>query len=916
MGAADSLWLWASSLVAGVAIVRSITKMYTAIDTKARKIKRATPKPSLRQSIAEGIAYSRSSTLFTTTAIATIATMMALQVIDFEYSKIIRVAFPDSTKLAAFLGVFDGLTNVLALMLQWFAVPWCLRRFGVQGTNLLYPYVLLFAFGFITAALGMPVFSLPAAMFARFTRNSLQPALRGTTRTLMLNAVPRKTGALVRSFNTAMVMPLGQGAGALLLVMLKGVALPWFLPALGVLITVAYIFYSYKQNKAYGEALLDMLKEDRIHLLDLEDDDIRQLDAAAVAAISERLKSDQDEVTLAVIELLRTVRSPQARTALLLHLPFPSPRATATALRALAAIGGEDTDTLLRPYLEAPEPQVRMAALEGLLQLGDATVRQHTVNLLDDPDVEVRTTALRVVLADPQSPDYARAQQYWEAMLTTSDAATQIAALSIMAEVLETPLQGRVYRALDHAEVEVHHAALRVLQKLATAGRVTSLDSALLRALEADDAESRDLALQVLTALGTDEALEHMLVLLDDEQPQVRETLIRSVKRYGKRAVEPLFTRLQAPHTSLMAKETALLALARLDSVRAEQFLAFWEGELRDVYRYKLRLASLEADPPLEADTFLRVALENAHHQILSLLVQLLAVWASPEVARLVESGLHDPDRRKRASALEALESLSERRFTRLFLPILEAGDNQHEDWQEVARRQWSLATTDIPTLLAMCLQDTNKWVAIGAVLSGQARTSMLGKAWTEQLQHLAEASTDSDVLNTVGHVLGMETFESHRALALTDIILLLKRIPLYSSMTLDQLRTIAASMTERDMFPGEVIFHEGDNNQELYVIVSGKVNIVQHFGATPRTLATMQAGEFFGEMANFEDRPRSADAVGAAQGILLVLGPERFRQIVLQDPAISFEIFRVLSARLRRFDEEAMEASRSLEDL
>jgi HEAT repeat protein len=914
IGSANILWLWAGTLVAGVAIVQSITKMYTAIDTKARKTKRAAPKPSLRQSIAEGIAYSRTSALFTTMAIATIATMMALAFIDFEYSKIIRAAFPDSTKLTAFLGVFDGLTNLVGLMLQWFAVPWYLRRFGVQGTNLLYPYALLFAFGFITAALGMPVFSLPAAMFARFTRTSLQPVLRGTSRTLMLNAVPRKTGALVRSFNTAMVIPLGQGAGALLLVMLKGVALPWFLPALGVLITVAYIFYSYKQNTAYGEALLDMLKEDRIHLLDLEDDDIRQLDAAAVAAISERLKSDQDEVTLAVIELLRTVRSPQARTALLLHLPFPSPRATASALQALAAIGGEDTATLLRPYLEASEPQVRMAALEGLLQLGDATVQQHAVRLLDDPDVEVRAAALRVVLADPQSPDYARAQQYWEAMLDTPDAATQLAVLSIMAEVPETPLQGRVYRALDHAEIEVRHTALRVLQKLATAGRVTSLDSALLRTLEAQDVESRDLALQVLTALGTDEVLEHMLVLLDDEQPQVRETLIRSVKRYGKRAVEPLFNRLQASHTSLMAKETALLALARLDSVRAEQFLAFWEGELRDVYRYKLMLASLDAGPQLDADTFLCVALENAHRQILSLLVQLLAVWASPEVARLVESGLHDTDRRKRASALEALESLSERRFTRLFLPILEAGDSQQEDWREVAHRQWSLTTTDIPTLLAMCLQDTNKWVAIGAVLSGQARASMLGKAWTEQLQQLADASTDSDVLNTVGRVLGMETFESHRSLTLTDIILLLKRIPLFSSMTLDQLRTIAASMTERDMSPGEIIFHEGDTNQDLYVIVSGKVDIVQHFGATPRTLNTLHAGDFFGEMANFEDQPRSADAVGAEQGILFVLGPERFRQIVLQDPAISFEIFRVLSARIRRFDEEAIEAARSLE--
>jgi CRP-like cAMP-binding protein len=213
-----------------------------------------------------------------------------------------------------------------------------------------------------------------------------------------------------------------------------------------------------------------------------------------------------------------------------------------------------------------------------------------------------------------------------------------------------------------------------------------------------------------------------------------------------------------------------------------------------------------------------------------------------------------------------------------------------------------------------MCLQDTNKWVAIGAVLSGQARASMLGQAWMGQLAQLADASTDSDVLNTVGHALGMETFESHRALSLTDIILFLKRIPLYGSMTLDQLRTIAAHLTERDMSRGTIIFHEGDCNQELYLIVSGKVDIVKHFGATPRTLATLQAGDFFGEMAIFEDRPRSADAVGAEQGILLVLSPERFRQVVLQDPAISFEIFRILSFRIRRFDEETMGAARSLE--
>jgi hypothetical protein len=220
----------------------------------------------------------------------------------------------------------------------------------------------------------------------------------------------------------------------------------------------------------------------------------------------------------------------------------------------------------------------------------------------------------------------------------------------------------------------------------------------------------------------------------------------------------------------------------------------------------------------------------------------------------------------------------------------------------------------DLPTLLAACLQDTNKWAAIGAVLSGQARVTLLGQGWMGQLEQLADASTDSDVLNTVGRVLGMETFASHQALSLTDIMLFLKRIPLFGSMTLDQLRTIAAYLAEREMLPGETIVREGDLSHELYLIVSGKVDIVKRFGSTSHTLATSGSGDFFGEMAIFEDRPRSADVVAVEQGILLVLHPEHFRQIVLHDPSISFEIFRVLSFRIRRFDEETMEAARSLE--
>jgi hypothetical protein len=493
-------------------------------------------------------------------------------------------------------------------------------------------------------------------------------------------------------------------------------------------------------------------------------------------------------------------------------------------------------------------------------------------------------------------------------MLNASDTATYIAALSIFASVPETPLQGHLYRALEHTDVAVRCAALQALQALAKAQRLNGVDATLLQALEADEVEVRQAALQVLTALGTDEALTHMLVLLDDEQPQIRETLTKALTQFGQSAVAPLFERLRSSQIALLAKESALIALARLHGVDADALLPFWEAELRDVYQYRLMLAGLEEAAPLEADAFLRVALRDAHDQTLSLLVQVLAVWTSPETARLVESGLHDTDRYKRASALEAIESLSSHRFTRFLLPILAAGEGGHGEWRAVAHRQWQLTYPDVRTVLEACLQCADKWIVLGALLAGQARAAVMGPTWSATLQHYASASADSDVRDTAQRLLGIAAVPARWSLPLTDILLFLKRIPLYSSMHLEQVRTVAAHLVERDVLPGEVIFREGEFSHELYIIVAGKVEIVQQRANGPLTLVTLAVGDFFGDIALIGDRPRSASAVAVEPAVLLTLSPEHFRQIVLEDPAMSFEIFRALSARIRRFD-EAMQA-------
>ena len=143
--------------------------------------------------------------------------------------------------------------------------------------------------------------------------------------------------------------------------------------------------------------------------------------------------------------------------------------------------------------------------------------------------------------------------------------------------------------------------------------------------------------------------------------------------------------------------------------------------------------------------------------------------------------------------------------------------------------------------------------------------------------------------------------------LSTTDKMLFLKRVSLFAEMSLEQIRVLTAHLEEQHFLPGEVIIYEGDFGQELYILMSGRVRIAKDYGGPhEHTLTVLTQGDFFGDMAIFESAPRSATAVAEEEAELLVLSGEKFKQTIYQKPEMAFEIFRELSARLRRREERA----------
>jgi CRP-like cAMP-binding protein len=102
-----------------------------------------------------------------------------------------------------------------------------------------------------------------------------------------------------------------------------------------------------------------------------------------------------------------------------------------------------------------------------------------------------------------------------------------------------------------------------------------------------------------------------------------------------------------------------------------------------------------------------------------------------------------------------------------------------------------------------------------------------------------------------------------------------------------------------KDFKAGTVLFEEGQPGDHMYVITHGEVEIRRNVGETERVLAVLPAGEFFGEMAILNARPRSATAVVRVDSRLLVIAGNTFEAMLRARPEIAMRIIKALASRL-----------------
>ena len=159
-----------------------------------------------------------------------------------------------------------------------------------------------------------------------------------------------------------------------------------------------------------------------------------------------------------------------------------------------------------------------------------------------------------------------------------------------------------------------------------------------------------------------------------------------------------------------------------------------------------------------------------------------------------------------------------------------------------------------------------------------------------------------------------VEVVRGGEADSMKDLIAL-KKVPLFATLTLDQLSSIDRLMVTRRYLAGEQIFKWGDLSNELYVVLEGEVRIHRDAKSRQVTLATLGPSSVVGEMAPFTDQPRSAGAQATVPTVVRVLRKDRLNAILHEHPEVLIEVIRNLSQRLVVANEQLEAAARTVKE-
>lgn len=132
------------------------------------------------------------------------------------------------------------------------------------------------------------------------------------------------------------------------------------------------------------------------------------------------------------------------------------------------------------------------------------------------------------------------------------------------------------------------------------------------------------------------------------------------------------------------------------------------------------------------------------------------------------------------------------------------------------------------------------------------------------------------------------------KRISLIDKAFILKRTPLFAMLDLDLLLSVGDKLGIAEYNKSDVVFKVNEEAHRMYFIVKGKVQISDKKG---QVVANLEAEDFFGDEALFNDKPRGYSALCMEESTLLTLSRTNLLTIISECPSVAVGLLQVYSS-------------------
>jgi HEAT repeat protein len=646
LGVENLLLVWAGALLIAFGFSRALLRQRRfPAAPKARQ-----KQPPLIQEMQRGYRYVSKSGLMRWISLAAVLFSVLYFSISLPFSRAATEQYAQEANLAAFLGLFNGLSTAAAFLASLLFANRLFARFGIMLCLLVFPIIYLV--GFASLAL-LPVFAVIVSF--RFVQMLWLSGIADPAYQAVFNVVPAERRDQVRTFIEGVPQQAGTFlAGAILIIGEQRLA-PQQLYLVGLVAAAICTFAVFRARRGYTDALIEALHAGNPHIFYSEEEPFGgfQQDAAAIQTALTGL-ADPDPITRRVsAEILEHLALPEVEEALVHGLRDSDPLVRASCLRAMGRLKTISALEKIVLCLHDPEPDVRFEAVAALSALtpAPANLERYLVPMLDDPDARISTRAAAALLRTGRQTE--RAKSFLHSMAVLGEFSEREHAIRAMGEWGDTEALKFLVNELrdDHLPPRIRRAVLTALAHI-------------------DRAESIPFLV---------EALAHTDV-------SIRETAANLLAQVGEAAFAPVLLALQNPKQ----EEGALLALQNLPAPPEEPIKEYVRLAVYRAVEYDCLRRGVRQEVPVEAAKLLVESLQKKAEESAVRALRAIGLRGDRSAMALAIDILRAGDSSQRANVIEALESL-DHQCRKLIQPVMrlweEAGTPdpvEKVDWQRL----------------------------------------------------------------------------------------------------------------------------------------------------------------------------------------------------------------------------------------